>query len=391
MRKRERDQYFQLQNSSLADIFLSLLCLKGSTKSRSWDQVQVPRVEVAPAGAERWKRHKYSDFTWSPCCFSQRRCALLNQELLCLKSPSACRSMAYTRLFKYWSGISHHPSTTCECSRARRLPTFTLHLPVSALNDSLFPNSSWFLMSNPKIPSKTLFVLSPSRATSFPRCLPGFTLTGTACLPPGRQWEWRGLTNTPLTESQCQEATRWKNSKKERVLSRLVAVLLTSSPSPLPCVYANSLLQENTANDTLLKKKKKNQWHNHSLFFSQTLSLTPVVTRSSVADKDWWLNLRRRPAPQMYRMEGVQPWLAPGTPLRGNCAKHTKRCPADLNSAFVTFDSFHNKSERTTEKTGMNGTHMEKEAEGIFIPCHTELFWCNGGLIIALPDTLMST
>lgn len=148
--------------------------------------------------------------------------------------------MAYTRLFKYWSGISHYPPTTCECSRARSLPTFTLHLPVSTLNDTLFPNSSWFLMSNPKIPSKTLFVLSHSRATSFPRCLPSFTLTGTACLPPGRQWEWRGLTSTPLIESQCQEATRWKNSKKERVLSRLVAVLFTSSPPQLSCVYANS-------------------------------------------------------------------------------------------------------------------------------------------------------
>lgn len=99
--------------------------------------------------------------------------------------------MAYTRLFKYWSGISHYSSTTCKCSCACGLPTFTLHLPVSTLNDSLFPNSSWFMMSNPKIPSKTLFVLSHSRATSFPRCLPSFTLTGTACLPP---WRQMGLT-----------------------------------------------------------------------------------------------------------------------------------------------------------------------------------------------------
>lgn len=148
--------------------------------------------------------------------------------------------MAYTRLFKYWSGISHYSSTTCKCSCACGLPTFTLHLPVSTLNDSLFPNSSWFMMSNPKIPSKTLFVLSHSWATSFPRCLPSFTLTGTACLPPWCQWDWRGLTSTLLTESQCQEATRWKNSKKERVLSQLVAVLLTCSPSPLSCIYANS-------------------------------------------------------------------------------------------------------------------------------------------------------
>lgn len=271
--------------------------------------------------------------------------------------------MAYTRLFKYWSGISHYSSTTCKCSCACSLPTFTLHLPVSTLNDSLFPNRSWFMMSNPKILSKTLLVLSHSRATSFPRCFPSFTLTGTASLPPWHQWDWRGLTSTPLTESQCQEATRWKNSKKERVLSRLVAVLLTSSPSPLSCIYANSLCC-NTANDTLLKK---NQWHNLSLSSSQTLSLSPVVTRSSVPDKDWWLNLRRRPAPQIYWMEGVQPWLAAGTPRRGNCAKHTKRCPTDLNSTFFTFDSFHNKSERNTEDTGMNGTPMDKEGEGLFV------------------------
>lgn len=334
---------------------------------------------------QRWKTHKYSDFTWSPCCFSQHRCALLNQELLCLKSPSACCSMAYTRLFKYWSGISHCSSTTCKCSCACSLPTFTLHLPVSTLNDSLFPNRSWFMMSNPKILSKTLLVLSHSRATSFPRCLPSFTLTGTASLPPRHQWDWRGLTSTPLTESQCQEAPRWKNSKKERVLSRLVAVLLTSSPFPLSCIYANSLCC-NTANDTLLKK---NQWHNLSLSSSQTLSLSPVVTRSSVPDKDWWLNLRRRPAPQIYRMEGVQPWLAAGAPRRGNCAKHTKRCPTDLNSTFFTFDSFHNKSERhwghwdEWDSCGQRGRRA--------ICSTSELFWCNRGLIWALPDTLMST
>lgn len=194
---------------------------------------------------------------------------------------------------------------------------------------------SWWVIL--KSLPKTLLVLSHRRATSFPRCLPSFTLTGTASLPPWRQWDWRGLTSTPLTESQCQEATRWKNSKKERLLSRLVTVLLTSSPSPLSCIYANGLCC-NTANDMLLKKK--NQWHNLSLSSSQTLSLSlsPVDTRSSVPDKDWWLNLRRRPAPQIYRMEGVQPWLAAGTPHRGNCAKHTKRRSTDLNSTFFTFD-----------------------------------------------------
>lgn len=174
----------------------------------------------------------------APAVFSQHRCALLNQELLRLKSPSACRSMAYTRLFKYWSGISHYSSTPCKCSCACSLPTFTLHLPVSTPNDSLFPNSSWLMMSNPKILSQTLFVLSHSRATSVLCCLPSFALTGTACLPPWRRWDWRGLTSTPLTESQCQEA---RTAKKERVLSRLVAILLTSFPSPLYCIYANSL------------------------------------------------------------------------------------------------------------------------------------------------------
>lgn len=130
-------------------------------------------------------------FESSPAVFSQFRCALLNPEPLCLKSPSASLSMAYTRLFKYWSGISHYSSTACKCS----LPPFTLRRPVSALNDSLFPNSSWFMMSNPKIPSKTLFLLSCSRATSFRRCLPSFTLTGTrrVCLPDanGTDGGWR--------------------------------------------------------------------------------------------------------------------------------------------------------------------------------------------------------
>lgn len=90
-------------------------------------------------------------------------------------------------------------------------------------------------------------------------------------------------------------------------------------------------------------------------------------------------------------MEGVQPWLAAGTPHRGSCAKHTKTCPTDLTSTFLTFDSFHNKSDRNTENTGMSGTHMDKEGEGVFVLHHTELFWCNRGLILALPDTLMST
>lgn len=180
--------------------------------------------------------------------------------------------MACMRLSTSWSGISHWSSTMSRCPVAQRaicssLPTFTLHLPISILNDGLFLSGPWLMMSNPKIPFNTVFVLSHSRATSFHSCLPCFTLTGTACLPPpeadGTDGGWRAA---PLTESQCQETVRWRRSAKKkgkgRVLSRLLAVLLspatpTSPPHPFSDIYANSLYWERTQAMTHSKKKKK--------------------------------------------------------------------------------------------------------------------------------------
>lgn len=162
--------------------------------------------------------------------------------------------MAYTRLFKYWSGISHYSSTACKCSPARSLPPFTLRRPVSALNDSLFPNSSWFMMSNPKIPSKNPVPVKLQPSNKLSPLSPQLHFNRyEACLPPWRQRDWRGLTSAPLVESQCQEAT----AKKERALSRLVAVLLTSSPTPLSCIYANGLRCKGTQRMTHCLKKKK--------------------------------------------------------------------------------------------------------------------------------------
>lgn len=134
------------------------------------------------------------------------------------------------------------------------LSTFTLHLPISILNDGLFLNGPWLMMSNPKIPSNTMFVLSYSRATSFHSCLPCFTLTGTACLLPRRQRDWRGLTSTPLSESQCQETTRWRRTAKGKgAVTPCGRPSHSSTPPPpltllppLSCIYANSLCWERT-------------------------------------------------------------------------------------------------------------------------------------------------
>lgn len=150
-------------------------------------------------------------------------CAMVNQELLCLKLPSACLPMVYMRVFTRSSGISTQRQQWARVSlhfawAIRWSPsTFALHLPISVLNDRLFLNRPWLMMSNPKIPSNTVFAfffLSYSRATSFHSCLPCFTLTSTACLPPRCQRDWRGLTNVPLSESQCQETTRWRRTAK---------------------------------------------------------------------------------------------------------------------------------------------------------------------------------
>ncbi len=140
------------------------------------------------------------------------------------------------------------------------LSTFTLHLPISIPNDGLFLNRPWLMMSNPKIPSNTVFVLSYSRATSFHSCLPCFTLTGTACLPPQRQRDWRGLTNAPLSESQCQETMRWRRTAKGKgAVTPCGRPSHSSTPHPPPpppnpptllpllsCIYANSLCWERT-------------------------------------------------------------------------------------------------------------------------------------------------
>lgn len=77
-------------------------------------------------------------------------------------------------------------------------------------------------------------------------------------------------------------------------------------------------------------------------------------------------------------MEGVQPWLAAVTPHRGNCAKHTKRCPTELNYAFFLFDSFHYKSDRTTENIGKKWVSCsQRRRKGICTsPCsHSGVTW----------------
>lgn len=176
------------------------------------------------------------------------------------------------------------------------LSTFTLHLPISVLNNWLFLNRPWLMMSNPKIPSNTVFVLSYSRATSFHSCLPCFTLTGTACLPPRHQRDWRGLTNAAaqwITMSR-NDALK-KNSKREGCCHALwpsFSLFHTSvSPLPPPCFPAFMLIvsaeREHREWHTV-----QNRWHNLSLSRSETLSLTlspsvGVVKGSLVTDKDW--------------------------------------------------------------------------------------------------------
>lgn len=192
--------------------------------------------------------------TWAPLFHSG--CAMANQELLWLKSPSACLSMACMRLFTRWSGISHSSSTMSKCPVAQcvramcsSLPTFTLHLPISILNDGLFLNGPWLMMSNPKIPSNTVFVLSHSRATSFHSCLPCFTLTGTACLPPWSQQDWRGLTSSAahwITMSRKRCAEEEQQKKKREGCCHALWLSFSLPPTLLSCSYANSLCWETT-------------------------------------------------------------------------------------------------------------------------------------------------
>lgn len=195
------------------------------------------------------------------------------QELLCLKSPTACLSMACMRLSTSWSGISHWSSTMSRCPVAQRvirasLPTFTLHLPISILNDGLFLSGPWLMMSNPKIPFNTVFVLSHSRATSFHSCLPCFTLTGTACLPPpeadGTDGGWRAA---PLAESQCQETVRWRRTAKKKkgregccLASWLSFSVLPPPPAPFP-TFMLIVSTEKEHRQWHAIKRKKNRWH----------------------------------------------------------------------------------------------------------------------------------
>lgn len=106
------------------------------------------------------------------------------------------------------------------------LPGHSTGLRPLLMTVRLFPNTSWFMMSNPKIPSQTPFVLSCSRATIFHRCPPSFTLTGTrrVCLPGG------GLATVALPESQCQDASHWGEQRKRR--RRCHDLWPSSSPPP---------------------------------------------------------------------------------------------------------------------------------------------------------------
>lgn len=128
----------------------------------------------------------------TPATLSHYACAMLNQELLCLKitlcSPSSGLHESLCSFKWYLPLVVNNEQALVprlgERATRSSLSTFTLHLPISILNDGLFLNGPWLVMSNPKIPSNTVFLLSYSRATSFHSCLPCFTLTGTACLPP---------------------------------------------------------------------------------------------------------------------------------------------------------------------------------------------------------------
>lgn len=181
---------------------------------------------------------------------SHHGCAMVNQEPLYLKVPSACLPVAYMRVFSRWSDISHSSSTMSNRTSPSSvrvwairssLSTLTLHLRTSIPNDGLFLNRPWLLMSNPKIPSNTVFVLSYSRATSFHSCLPCFTLTGTACLLPDANgtdggWRTRRSVNHNVKKNDALE----KNSKREGCCHALWPSFslshtsASSNPPPLP-------------------------------------------------------------------------------------------------------------------------------------------------------------
>lgn len=77
-------------------------------------------------------------------------------------------------------------------------------------------------------------------------------------------------------------------------------------------------------------------------------------------------------------MEGVQPWRAAATPHRGNCAKHTKRRPTELNYTSFPFDSFCYKSERNRENIGKKwDSCRQRRRKGICTrPCsHSGVTW----------------
>lgn len=196
----------------------------------------------------RSKTHKYSDFTWSPCgfffspaqvCIIKSRAALPK---IALRRPFNCLHESLENI-EVVSRTTHQQHVFVAVLAAF-LPSRSVCLFYSS-SQFWFPNTSWFMMSHPKIPSQTPIRVKPQMSNKlFPAVSPSFALTG-VCLP-WRQWDWRGLTSAPLTGSQCQEAVRWKNSEKARVPWRLAAVLPTASPSPLSCVYANSVCRKRT-------------------------------------------------------------------------------------------------------------------------------------------------
>lgn len=198
-------------------------------------------------------------------------CAMVNQELLCLKLPSACLPMVYMRVFTRSSGISTQRQQWARVSlhfawAIRWSPsTFALHLPISVLNDRLFLNRPWLMMSNPKIPSNTVF------AFSFFKLQPSNKLSQ---LSPLLHFNKYCMSASPMPTGLTgadERAAQWitmsrndalkKNSEREgcrhALWSSFSLFCTSASPRPLlpapSCVYANSLCwKRTTGNDTPL-------------------------------------------------------------------------------------------------------------------------------------------
>ena len=85
-------------------------------------------------------------------------CSTANQKFLWVKLPCACLPEVYTRACTLRCGVSLSLSIKSERVVLVSPSAFTLHLPISILNDGLFLSSLWLMMSNPKILSNTVFV-----------------------------------------------------------------------------------------------------------------------------------------------------------------------------------------------------------------------------------------